>query len=133
MSKSKSKKGREKKIKISEHQQRKKEDSTRRGIRILQARHDRGGGVGPRRNNSTTEAAIKESRVAKRKIERGDTRNKRKTTRKDKMNDKRTRKGNTKNDEKERKKRRTKKKDKKNRKTARLSGPYYVDYRGLNI
>ena len=55
-----------KKIKISQHQQRKKERRQHaRGIRILQARKERGGGVAPRRNNRITESATKESREAK--------------------------------------------------------------------
>ena len=36
-----------------------------RGIRILQARKERGGGVAPRRNNRIPESATKESREAK--------------------------------------------------------------------
>ena len=47
-----------KKIKISQHQQRKKERRQHaRGIRLLQARKDRGGGVAQRRNNRITESA----------------------------------------------------------------------------
>ena len=41
-----------------------------RGIRILQARKDRGGGVAPRRNNRITESATKESKEAKRKAKK---------------------------------------------------------------
>ena len=41
-----------------------------RGIGILQARKERGGGVGPRRNNRIPESATKESREAKRKANR---------------------------------------------------------------
>ena len=56
-----------KKTKISRHQQRKKEERRQhaRGIRILQARKERGGGVAPRRNNRIRESATKESREAK--------------------------------------------------------------------
>ena len=36
-----------------------------RGIRILDARKERGGGVAPRQNNRTTESTTKESREAK--------------------------------------------------------------------
>ena len=54
------------KTKISQHQQRKNERRQHaRGIRILQARKERGGGVAPRRNNRITESATKESREAK--------------------------------------------------------------------
>ena len=59
-----------------------------RGIRILQARKERGGGVAPRRNIRITESATKESREDKIKREEGDTRNKRETTgRKDTTNE----------------------------------------------
>ena len=56
-----------KKTKISRHQQRKKEERRQhaRGIRILKARKERGGGVAPRRNNRIRESATKESREAK--------------------------------------------------------------------
>ena len=63
----KGKEGREKKTKISQHQQRKKERRKQHasGIRILEARKERGGGAAPRRNNRITESATKESREAK--------------------------------------------------------------------
>ena len=41
-----------------------------RGIRIVQARKERGGGVASRRKNRITESATKESREAKRKAKR---------------------------------------------------------------
>ena len=40
-----------------------------RGIRILQARKDRGGGVAPRRNNRITESATKASSEAKKAMQ----------------------------------------------------------------
>ena len=77
---------------------------------MLQARKERGVGVAPRRTNTLTkkhkdrtESATKERRTTKR-------RGKRKT----------------------KKKRKRSKKDGKNRKTAKVSGRYYVDYLGLN-
>ena len=67
--KSKSKKGRKKRKNedksTSATQARKKRRQHARGIRILQARKERGGGVAPRRNNRITESATKESREAK--------------------------------------------------------------------
>ena len=69
MSKSKSKKGRKrgknKNKSTSATQESKKRRQHARGIRILQARKERGGGVAPRRNNRITESATKESREAK--------------------------------------------------------------------
>ena len=55
-------------MKISQHQQRKKERRQHaRGIRILQARKERGGcvQVAPRRNNRIAESATRERREAK--------------------------------------------------------------------
>ena len=66
MSKSKSKKGRKRR-----KNQNKSTSTTQerrhhaRGIRILQARKERGGGVAPRRNNRIRESATKERREAK--------------------------------------------------------------------
>ena len=64
------------------------------------------------------------------------TRIKRKTTRrKDKNDRKRNKEWDTENDKKERERKRRKRKGKKGknkRKTARVSGRYYVDYLGLN-
>ena len=67
MSKSKSKKAR-----TQERRQR------ARGIRMLQARNPRGGGVAPRRYNRISESATKESWEAKKKSKEGDRRNTRK-------------------------------------------------------
>ena len=52
---------------MSQRQQRKKEERRQhaRGIRILQARKEHGGGIAPRRNNRITESATKESKKAK--------------------------------------------------------------------
>ena len=59
MSKSKSKKGR-KRRKINKSTSRTQERRQHaRGIRILAAGKERGGGVAPRRNNRTTESATK--------------------------------------------------------------------------
>ena len=65
ISKSTSKKGRKKRKKKGNINDVRKKHA--RGIRILQARKERGGMVGPRRNNRITESATKESREAKRK------------------------------------------------------------------
>ena len=63
ISKSTSKKGRKKRKKKGNINDVRKKHA--RGIRILQARKERGGMVGPRRNNRITESATKESREAK--------------------------------------------------------------------
>ena len=66
MSKSKSKKGRKRrkeKDKSTSATQERRHHA--RGIRMLQARKERGGGVAPRRSNRITESASKESRETK--------------------------------------------------------------------
>ena len=67
MSKSKSQKGKEdkkKKKKSTSTTQERRQHA--RGLRILEARKDRGGCVAPRRHNKITEFATKESMEAKR-------------------------------------------------------------------
>ena len=97
--------------------ERKKRRQHARGIRLLQARKERGGGVAPRRNNRTTESATKGKQGSESKSEEGDTIIKRKTTRR---KDKRTKKeqgmghgerqkGERKNEERKEKKRKEKK------------------------
>ena len=122
ISKSKSKKGRKgRKNIVSLHQKRRKEDRRQhaRGVRILQARKERGGGVVSRRNNRISESATKGRKEAKRKAKK-DTKNKRKTRLKDKTITK-TRKGNTENDKKERK---NKGKERKKRKKGKGRGKW---------
>ena len=102
-------------MKISQHQQRKKERRQHaRGIRILQARKERGGGVAPRRHNRITESVTKESRQAKVKAKKAVQESNGKTTRrKDKKERKRNKEWDTENDKKEREKKEEKKKRKK--------------------
>ena len=64
MPKSKSKKGRKRRKNKGKSTSTTQERQHARGIRILQAHKDRGGGVAPRRNNRITESATKESREA---------------------------------------------------------------------
>ena len=100
ISKSKSKKGRKRrKSKISEHQERKKEDSAQGEYAYSRLPRSAGGGKSPRRNDRITESATKETREAKRKekkaiLETNGTRQGERTKRKG------TRKGNTENDKK---------------------------------
>ena len=85
-----------------------------RGIRILQARKERGGSVAPRRNNGITEPATKESREAKVKakkpIQESNGKRQDETT---KANEKGTRNGTRRTTKKERKNEEIKKKEKK--------------------
>ena len=53
------------KKKISQHQQRKKEDSTQGDYAYFRLARSAGGGAAPRRGNRITESATKESREAK--------------------------------------------------------------------
>ena len=64
MPKLKSKKGRKRRKNKGKSTSTTQERQHARGIRILQAHKDRGGGVAPRRNNRITESATKESREA---------------------------------------------------------------------
>ena len=136
MSKSKSKKGRKRR-----KNQNKSTSTTQerrhhaRGIRILQARKERGGGVAPRRNNRITESATKESREAKVKAKKAIQESNGK--RQDERTNERKRYKEWGTAKKKKKKKNEEKKEKKKtgknkRKTARVSGRYYVDYLGLN-
>ena len=97
-----------------------------RGIRILQARKERGGGCGAETQNRITESATKESREAKRKAKKAIQETYGKTTRR---KDKTKTEGEHGERQKGEEKRRRKKKGKE---TARVSGRRSVDYLGLN-
>ena len=93
-----------------------------RGIRILQARKERGGGVAPRRNIRITESATKESREAKVKAKKAIQESNGKRQDEMTIERKKNKEWDTENDKKRRGKKRRKKrrkKGKKKRKTVR--------------